>query len=89
MNTCAACDTLLGPTARWVTVLRDPQFLVITTGSRLLGGNFFASNECRDRGGRPRRVAESRGRPPVGAGLTKATQVIPEMRVLGNNALDS
>ena len=41
MNTCAACETLLGPTARWVTVLRDPQFLVITTGSRLWGRSFL------------------------------------------------
>ena len=30
----------------------------------VVGPEFFASNECRDRGDRPRRVAESRDRPP-------------------------
>ena len=33
----------------------------------VVGPEFFASNECRDRGDRPRRVAEPRGRPPVRA----------------------
>ena len=57
-------------------------------GSTAVGPEFFASNRCLDRGDRPRRISEPRGWPAVGVGLTKAIQVIPEMRVLGNNALN-
>ncbi len=56
--------------------LGEPQLLVITTDSGLLGRNLLRQMNA---------AIEASGH----AGLTKATQVIPEMRVLGNNALDS
>jgi hypothetical protein len=52
----------------------------MATALLLLDQSFFAPNRCRDRGDRPRRVSDPPGRPAEGAGLTKETQEMPEVK---------